>query len=104
MKPFFRITIAFFCLVSEITFAATPENELYTVEKYGKKGMHIILLPHNGCPGKMWDNVIAELSGFAQCHVISFAGFAGQKPISGPDTVYSQKFCKAIAGYIGTRN
>ena len=46
-------------------------------------GRPIIFIPGLGCPGEMWNDTIAKLSG-VQAHVLTLAGFAGTKPVKPP--------------------
>jgi pimeloyl-ACP methyl ester carboxylesterase len=51
----------------------TPTS--FTVEVKGE-GRPVILIPGLGCPGSVWDETVAHLSGF-QTHTLTLAGFAG---------------------------
>ncbi len=48
------------------------------------KGQPILLFPGFGCPGEVWDEVVAEFSKTHQCHVFTFAGFGNVPPMEGP--------------------
>lgn len=54
----------------------------FTVTIHGE-GRPVIFIPGLGCPGEMWDAVIAKLPG-VQAHVLTLAGFAGTTPIKPP--------------------
>ncbi len=48
------------------------------------KGRPVIFIPGLGCPGEMFDGVVKHLDGGVEAHVLTLAGFAGNKPIKGP--------------------
>lgn len=54
----------------------------FTVTIHGE-GRPVIFIPGLGCPGEMWNAVIAKLPG-VQAHVLTLAGFAGTTPIKPP--------------------
>src|ERR1700733_4649813 len=54
----------------------------FTVDVHGE-GRPIILIPGLGCPGSVWDDTVAHLTGY-QTHVLTLAGFAGQPRIHKP--------------------
>jgi len=60
-------------------------------------GRPIIFIPGLAGHGEVWDGTVAHLGGKAQAHVLTLAGFAGEKPIPPPflSTVRDQ-----IAAYI----
>lgn len=48
------------------------------------EGRPVIFIPGLGCPGEMFDAVIKHLDGKVESHVLTLAGFAGQKPAKPP--------------------
>jgi N-formylmaleamate deformylase len=60
--------------------AFTPRS--FTAKISGS-GRPVIFIPGLGCPGGVWDDTIARLSG-VQAHVLTLAGFAGTHPIKPP--------------------
>jgi N-formylmaleamate deformylase len=59
------------------------EPSSFTVEVSGQ-GRPIIFIPGLGCPGEMWKDVTQRLDDRYQSHVLTLAGFAGNKPIKPP--------------------
>ncbi|HEY1557223.1 MAG TPA: alpha/beta hydrolase [Kofleriaceae bacterium] len=47
-------------------------------------GRPVIFIPGLGCPGAMWDDVVARLGDGIEAHVLTLAGFAGEKPVKPP--------------------
>lgn len=64
------------------------------------KGRPIIFIPGLGCPGAMFDDVIAKLGDGVQAHVLTLAGFAGEQPIKPP---LAAKVRKELIRYIRSR-
>jgi N-formylmaleamate deformylase len=54
----------------------------FAVEVSGH-GRPVIFVPGLGCPGAMWRDTIARLPNI-EAHVLTLAGFAGEKPIKPP--------------------
>ncbi|MEO6775031.1 MAG: alpha/beta hydrolase [Kofleriaceae bacterium] len=48
------------------------------------KGRPVIFIPGLGCPGAVFDDVVAHLDGKVEAHVLTLAGFAGEKPTKPP--------------------
>ncbi|HEY0252538.1 MAG TPA: hypothetical protein VGC41_13475, partial [Kofleriaceae bacterium] len=48
------------------------------------EGRPIIFIPGLGCPGEMFDPIVKHLGDGVESHVLTLAGFAGQKPVKGP--------------------
>jgi N-formylmaleamate deformylase len=69
---------------------ATPfvDNKGYEprsfTDKVSGEGRPVIFIPGLGCPGEMFDGVVKHLAGRVEAHVLTLAGFAGNKPIKGP--------------------
>lgn len=47
-------------------------------------GRPVIFIPGLACPGEVWDGVVARLGDGIEAHVLTLAGFAGEKPIKPP--------------------
>jgi pimeloyl-ACP methyl ester carboxylesterase len=47
-------------------------------------GRPVIFIPGLGCPGAMWDDTVARLGDNIEAHVLTLAGFAGEKPVKPP--------------------
>lgn len=64
-------------------------------------GRPVILIPGLSSSGAVWDGTVEHLKDRYQCHVLTLAGFAGQKPIAAPflETVRDQ-----LAVYIKEQN
>jgi pimeloyl-ACP methyl ester carboxylesterase len=60
--------------------AFTPHA--FTVHVTGK-GRPVIFIPGLGCPGEVWDDTVAHLDD-VEAHVLTLAGFAGQRPVKPP--------------------
>lgn len=63
-------------------------------------GRPIIFIPGLGCPGEVWDETVDKLGDGVQAHVLTLAGFAGQKPIKPP---LAAKTRKELIRYIRSR-
>ena len=73
------IVAAVLLLLVRATFAQTA----YHVEVKGK-GSPLLLFPGFGCPGDVWNETLMELTKNHECHVFTFAGFGGVKPVDSP--------------------
>ena len=47
-------------------------------------GRPVVMIPGLGCPGDVWDDLVAHLGDDYESHVLTLAGFAGEKPIKPP--------------------
>ena len=54
----------------------------FSVDVSGE-GRPVIFIPGLGCPGEIWADTVARLGDEIEAHVLTLAGFAGQKPIKG---------------------
>lgn len=50
----------------------------------------MILIPGLACGGDVWDGTVTHFKDTYQCHVITLAGFAGQKTFAGPGPFLQQ--------------
>jgi N-formylmaleamate deformylase len=48
------------------------------------EGRPVIFIPGLGCPGAIFDGIVTHLDGSVEAHVLTLAGFAGNKPVKGP--------------------
>src|SRR5262245_22496177 len=90
-----------FCLLIAgviVAIATTYAQSSFQVKKSGK-GEAVIFLPGFTCPGSIWDETIAHLNKQYECHVVSYAGFNGLKPIKMP---WYETIKKDVIGYIQT--
>lgn len=72
-------------LLLTLLFAATlhADPKSFRVDVKGS-GRPMILIPGLSSPGEVWDGTIAHLGKRYECHRLTLAGFAGEKPIDGP--------------------
>jgi pimeloyl-ACP methyl ester carboxylesterase len=47
-------------------------------------GRPVVMIPGLGCPGEVWDDLVAHLGDDYESHVLTLAGFAGQDAIDEP--------------------
>jgi len=66
-----------------IAAAVHAEPRSFRVDVKGS-GRPMILIPGLSSPGEVWDGTIAHFEKRFECHRLTLAGFAGQKPIDGP--------------------
>ena len=66
-------------------FAAAADFKpvAFRVEVKGH-GRPVIFIPGLGCPGEVWDDVVAHLGDDYESHVLTLSGFAGQDAINEP--------------------
>lgn len=75
--------------------SAKPDDDTPFVDNKGYKprsfkdqvsgeGRPIIFIPGLGCPGEMFEPVVRHLGAGFEAHVLTLAGFAGQKPVKPP--------------------
>lgn len=64
------------------------------------KGRPVIFIPGLACPGEVWEDTAAHFADSIESHVITLAGFAGEKPIKPP---LSAKVRRDIIRYIRSR-
>jgi len=73
------ILIAF--LLIQTTIFSQTEKYSFNVEIKGK-GKPIILIPGLASSGKVWEQTTDTLQKNYECHILTLAGFANQKPIN----------------------
>lgn len=47
-------------------------------------GTPVVLLPGFSCPGAVWEEIVRELEGDHECHIVTYAGFGRTPPIEFP--------------------
>lgn len=97
-----RILPLLICILAMLSFTITARSQSASplhVAVAGKAKPSVILIPGFTCPGKVWDETVAQLSARYTCHVITFAGFAGQPAQTDP---HLGQWVAAIAAYIKT--
>lgn len=67
------------------------------------KGQAIILIPGLASSGAVWDETVGQLEKSFECHVLTLAGFAGETPIAGADSLYLPRIKQGIIDYIKDR-
>jgi N-formylmaleamate deformylase len=66
-------------------FVATKGYKPHTFhDEITGEGRPVIFIPGLGCPGEMFDPIVKHLDGKVEAHVLTLAGFAGQKPTKPP--------------------
>lgn len=66
-------------------FVAAKDFEPVAFEaEVSGSGPAVIFIPGLGCPGEVWDDVVAQLGDDYESHVLTLAGFAGRDPIDEP--------------------
>lgn len=78
---------------------ADYEPTAFTVKVTGH-GTPVIFIPGIACPGAVWDDTVDRLGDEVQAHVITLAGFAGEKPIRPP---LLEKARRDLVRYIRSR-
>jgi pimeloyl-ACP methyl ester carboxylesterase len=63
--------------------AADFKPVAFHVEVKGR-GRPVVMIPGLGCPGEVWDDLVAHLGDDYESHVLTLAGFAGQDAIDEP--------------------
>lgn len=92
-----KLVIALLVLVSVNVFAQTKAIK---IEVKGS-GNPVILLPGFTCPGEVWNETIEKISKTNECHVLSYAGFAGQAAL---ESDWLASIQKEILEYISKNN
>lgn len=65
--------------------------------KVSGSGSPVVLIPGLACDGAVWDTTLDWLAKDHECHVLTLAGFAGQKPVEGP---FLETMTKGVLAYI----
>jgi pimeloyl-ACP methyl ester carboxylesterase len=80
-----RIVVASLLFLAPIARAASTTQAVdpFKVEVTGH-GPPMILIPGLGCSGEVWQETAAHFQDRYECHVLTLAGFAGQKAIDAP--------------------
>ena len=83
-------------LLTAVMAFSGPASSLH-VSVTGKGARTVILIPGFTCSGKVWDATVKQLSPAYTCHVITFAGFAGEPAVAEP---HLKDWVADIAAYI----
>jgi pimeloyl-ACP methyl ester carboxylesterase len=68
-----------------IQMASSAQNaKSFSVVKTGNGKQSVILIPGYSCAGSVWDETVKAISTDHTCYVITFSGFAGEKPQTNP--------------------
>jgi pimeloyl-ACP methyl ester carboxylesterase len=68
-----------------IYMAGSAQNtKAFSVVKTGNGKQNVILIPGYSCAGSVWDETVQAISKDYTCYVITFSGFAGEKPQTNP--------------------
>lgn len=76
-----NLAILLLILLYQTTAYSQSEKYSFNVEIIGT-GKPIILIPGLASSGKVWKQTTETLGKNYECHILTLAGFAGQKPIS----------------------
>lgn len=77
MRPLISALLLFWCTC----LRSQGEAPAFKVMKAGQPlGAAVILLPGLGCGGEVWDGVTQALAPHSDVHVMTYAGFAGERP------------------------
>jgi pimeloyl-ACP methyl ester carboxylesterase len=79
MKNIFLVLAILFSLSTQ----AQETNQPIHVKIIGK-GKPVLLIPGFTVPGESWDTVVNQLKNNYECHVVTLAGFGGEKAIDFP--------------------
>ena len=93
-----NLAILLIFLFFQTTIYSQTEKYSFNVEIRGK-GKPIILIPGLATSGKVWKQITDSLEKNYECHILTLAGFAGQKSIS-PEKGYYPIIQKEIISYI----
>lgn len=93
-----NLAILLVFLFLQTTISSQTEKYSFNVEIVGK-GKPIILIPGLASSGKVWQQTTNALEKNYECHILTLAGFAGQKPIP-LEKGYSPIIQKEIISYI----
>ena len=94
---YFRLLFCFFTITLQGLTAYSQSASSLHVSMTGKGKQNILLIPGFTCSGKVWDATVQQLSARYTCHVITFAGFAGEPPVGDPQL---KQWVADIAAYI----
>lgn len=100
-KLFRKITLWVVVFLFGIIAAQAQNSKTIYVEKHGE-GPAAILLPGLMSSGDVFDEMLSYLSERYECHVITFAGYAGKQPIEADR--YLPVFQRAVEKYVKDRD
>ena len=96
MKKKILNAVSIILLVLYIALQGKAQSSLH-VSVTGSGKQQAILIPGFTCSGDVWKTTVAELSKTYTCHVITFAGFAGEPAQNDPQL---KNWVSDIAAYI----
>lgn len=88
------ILIAWFLSIASVLAQEVPS---FSVKIVGNGKPTAVLIPGYSCSGEVWDELIARYTNRFTFHVITFAGFAGEKAQQNPSF---KKWIDDLAAYI----
>lgn len=89
----FSITIALLVVTTLNIFANFGSIQ---VQVKGQ-GDPVLLLPGFTCPGEIWEETVAEISGNHECHIVTYAGFGDVPAV---DTLWLQTIKQDLGKYL----
>lgn len=95
------LVIIFFSIVRISAHAQNTNSPAFQVKVIGK-GQPMLFVPGATCSGDEWRETVAHYAKNYQCHVFTFAGYAGVAPLTeGP---YLETFKSSLIAYIKNEN
>ncbi len=95
----FRLLSLFVLLLLHASMLHAQSQTSFQVVVKGNGKENVLLIPGFTCPGKVWDATVAQLEKKYTCHIITFAGFAGQPAQTDP---HLKQWVDDLATYIRT--
>jgi len=86
-------------IIMLLSTTLNAQETAFDVKVIGK-GDAILLFPGFTCTGEVWEDVVKELSKTNECHIFTFAGFGGVKPIEKP---WLSKIKERVENYISKK-
>lgn len=99
MKIIKKTLVLLIVLLSNTIITLNAQEKGFEVRVIGK-GEPVLLFPGFTCTGDVWSEVVKELSKTNTCHIFTFAGFGGVKPIKKP---WLPKIKESIINYISEK-
>jgi len=95
------LVIIFFSIGYISTYAQNTNSAAFQVKVIGK-GQPMLLIPGATCSGDVWQETVAHYAKNYQCHVFTFAGYAGVASL--PKAPYLETFKSSLIAYIKDNN
>ncbi|AXT21198.1 alpha/beta fold hydrolase [Flavobacteriaceae bacterium AU392] len=99
MKTIKKTLVLLIILFSNTIITLNAQEKGFEVRVIGK-GEPVLLFPGFTCTGDVWSEAVKELSKTNTCHIFTFAGFGGVKPIKKP---WLPKIKESIINYISEK-